>query len=129
MLIGGVGGRIRLLLRAASALLDASSKVAATKIENVCFMGLPPFCVIDYAMEPPKQVFHPEDPMSQLLVALARGRSHKDRAVAGNNSLQAGNTQQRAGHAAAVIQFSKAFVLEVAKAPFKAVFRHAHTPL
>ena len=73
MLIGGVGGRIRLLLRAASALLDASSKVAATKIENVCFMGLPPFCVTDYAMEPPKQVFHPEDPMSQLLVALARG--------------------------------------------------------
>jgi len=36
-----------------------------------------------------------------------RGRFHKDRAVAGNNSLQAGNTPQRAGHAAAVIQFSK----------------------
>jgi hypothetical protein len=48
-----------------------------------------------------------------------RGRFHKDRAVAGNNSLQAGNTPQRAGHAAAVIQFSNAFVLEVAKAPFK----------
>src|SRR4026208_475815 len=52
-----------------------------------------------------------------VLGALAR--SHKDRAVASNNSLQAGNTRQRAGHAAAVIQFSNAFVLEVAKAPFK----------
>jgi hypothetical protein len=42
----GGGGSIRFLLlpaavpRAASALFDASSKVVATKIENVDFMGL-----------------------------------------------------------------------------------------
>ena len=50
MLIGGGGERVGLLLPAAvpwaaSAVLDASSKVVATKIENVDFMGLPPFCV------------------------------------------------------------------------------------
>jgi hypothetical protein len=32
------------VLRAASALLDASSKLVATKIKNVDFIGLPPFC-------------------------------------------------------------------------------------
>ena len=53
-------------------------------------------------------MFHPEDPMSQAARGFSLGRSHKDCAVASNNSLRAGNTQQRAGHAAAVIQFSNA---------------------
>ena len=48
MLAGGVGGSIRLVLppavpRAASAPLEASSGVAATKIETVGFIGLTPF--------------------------------------------------------------------------------------
>src|SRR4029079_9871911 len=49
--------------------------------------------------------------MSQAARGLSPARSHKDCAdcaVASNNSLRAGNTQQRAGHAAAVIQFSNA---------------------
>jgi hypothetical protein len=49
LITGGGAESIMLLLppgvlRAASALLDASSKLVATKIENVDFIGLPPFC-------------------------------------------------------------------------------------
>jgi hypothetical protein len=48
--VGELGGSIKLVVpddvpRAASALLDPSTKTAARKMEKVGFIGLPPSCV------------------------------------------------------------------------------------
>jgi len=93
VLIGGGGERIRLLLPAAvpwaaSAVLDASSKVVATKIENVDFMGLPPFCV-DQSIETRGEcsaLRKPGDQMSHPLVALSEAAAtiHYKRATLRN---------------------------------------------
>jgi hypothetical protein len=113
--IGGGRERIRLLLPAAvpwaaSAVLDASSKVVATKIENVDFMRLPPFCVTSQSR---REVGVPRFVTRRPDVTLASGLI----GGSSNNSLQAGNTPQHPGHASAVIQRSSPFALEPAKPP------------
>jgi hypothetical protein len=112
------------LLRTASPLVAATNKVVATRIENVVFMELlPSFCPSNEGAEESVPYFATGRPD----VACAKTLAKAVATITSNNLLQARNTQQRAGHAAAAIQASNAIVLEAASLLPTGGLQEAHT--